>query len=342
MCSQYMTQSKSDPYTSAASHRIGAVSALSGVPVPTLRVWEVRYGAFSPRMTGGRQRVYNDDDVLRATLLKRLTEQGHAISGIANNDAAKLNALLQQQNASQRRVASKTAERQTLNTVVIGLALAARLASGKFKQIFSSNALQVTEIFSDVDAALASPITTPPDFLLLRANSLHALAQAQIHRLLQRLVGGSAIPQVIVLYHFGQEHVIESMKRSGMVVRREPVSDYELADLFRASLLMDSPQVMEQTGIGATIPPRKYNDATLARMAAISTNMLCECPRHVAEIIAQLASFEQYSQECLNKSTEDAHLHAYLHSVSGSARALFEHALQMVAEHEGVSLLAPE
>jgi hypothetical protein len=73
-------------------------------------------------------------------------------------------------------------------------------------------------------------------------------------------------------------------------------------------------------------------------MAGISTNVLCECPRHVAEIIAQLVSFEQYSQECLNKSTEDARLHAYLHSVSGSARALFEHALQRVAEHEGLVL----
>ena len=35
-------------------------------------------------------------------------------------------------------------------------------------------------------------------------------------------------------------------------------------------------------------------------------------------------------------SLADARVHAYLHSVSGSARALFEHALQMVAEHEGL------
>ena len=57
-------------------------------------------------------------------------------------------------------------------------------------------------------------------------------------------------------------------------------------------------------------------------MAAISTDVLCECPRHVAEIIAQLVSFEQYSQECLNKSSEDAHLHAYLHgsALSGGRR----------------------
>jgi hypothetical protein len=58
----------------------------------------------------------------------------------------------------------------------------------------------------------------------------------------------------------------------------------------------------------------------------------------VAEIITQLASFEQYSHECLNKSSEDAHLHAYLSSVSGSARALFERALEMIAQHEGIEL----
>lgn len=66
--------------------------------------------------------------------------------------------------------------------------------------------------------------------------------------------------------------------------------------------------------------------------------MLCECPRHVAELIAQLASFEQYSQDCLNNSLEDAHLHARLSAVSGSARALFEQALEMVAQHEGIAL----
>lgn len=319
---------------STAGHRIGAVSALSGVPVPTLRGWEIRYGTFSPRMTEGRQRLYNDDDVLRATLLRRLTEQGHSISGIANHDAAKLSALLHHQDASQRRNAPHSAEREIPSVAVVGLALAARLASNKFRQIFSGNGLQVTDVFPDMDAALVQPLQTKPEFLLVRTHSLHSVVQAQLHRLIDR----SSVQQVIVLYHFGQEKVVESMKRAGMVVRREPVSDYELAELFRASLLMDAPQAMAHTGLGATIPPRKYDDATLARMAGLSSSMLCECPRHVAEIIAQLVSFEQYSQECLNKTSEDARLHAYLHSVSGSARALFEHALQMLAEHEGLAL----
>jgi MerR family transcriptional regulator, light-induced transcriptional regulator len=125
-----MAHSRTNYAKSPAGHRIGAVSALSGVPVPTLRVWEVRYGTFSPRMTEGRQRIYSDDDVLRATLLKRLTAQGHSIGGIANHDAARLNTLLQQQNTSQPD--NTSTEHKTLNVAVIGLTLAARLASSKF------------------------------------------------------------------------------------------------------------------------------------------------------------------------------------------------------------------
>ena len=319
----------------AAGHRIGAVSALSGIPVSTLRVWEIRYATFSPGLSEGGQRLYSDDDVLRATLLKRLTERGHTISGIARLDTGLLNALLQQQDSTQRRDSAKNAEVQTVSAAVVGLSLAARLATEKFKRIFSANALHVTDIFQDLDDAMAAP---PPQvqsqFLLVYVNSLHVLAQVDLRRLIDRY----QLPQTIVLYRFGQEPVIESMKRAGVVVRREPVSDHELADLIKASLLVDAPRAMGQESLGAIIPPRKYNDATLARMASISTSVLCECPRHVAEIIAQLASFEQYSQECLNKSNEDAHLHAYLHSVSGSARALFEHALEKVAQHEGLDL----
>jgi hypothetical protein len=123
------------------------------------------------------------------------------------------------------------------------------------------------------------------------------------------------------------------------LVRREPLSDYELSDLISSVLLVDTVHSMGVAGPSALIAARKYSDQTLARVAGISTNILCECPRHVAELIAQLASFELYSQECLNNSTEDAHLHAYLRSISGSARALFERALEIVAEHEGISLI---
>jgi DNA-binding transcriptional MerR regulator len=316
-------------------HKIGAVSSLSGVPTPTLRVWEVRYATFSPLKTQGQHRLYSDDDVLKATLLKRLTEQGHAISNIANLSSQALNNLLMQQQSSNRYQAQTQSEDRTISMAIVGLALAGRIESKKFTLSFNNHEIKVTDIFNDVSDALGASFQEPTQILLVKTNSVHAGMEVDIHKLAQNC---QAL-QVIVLYNYGQQNIIESMKHSGMILRREPISDSDLADLINSVLLVGTDQKSKGLVVGALIPQRKYSDATLAKVAGISSNVLCECPRHVAEIIAQLASFEQYTHECLNKSSEDAHLHAYLSSVSGSARALFESALEMVAKHEGIELV---
>lgn len=51
-------------------HKIGAVASISEVPTPTLRIWEIRYGTFTPNKTLSNHRLYTDDDLLKATLLK--------------------------------------------------------------------------------------------------------------------------------------------------------------------------------------------------------------------------------------------------------------------------------
>jgi DNA-binding transcriptional MerR regulator len=315
-------------------HKIGAVSSLSGVPTPTLRVWEIRYETFQPQKTESKHRLYTDDDVLKATVLKRLTDQGHGISSIAKLSTTELNNLLQQQQETNQRKANAESKSQTVSIAVVGLPLAAKIESKKFTFSFNNQAIRITDIFSTVQQALTAEFQKNPQILLIHTNSLHSGVQVDIHRLAQI---NNAL-QVIVLYNYGQEPIIESMKRCGMIVRREPISDSDLADLIKSVLLINNETHAATLTTGMLIPPRKYDDIELMRVAGISTNVLCECPKHVSEIITQLASFEQYSHECLNKSTEDAHLHAYLSSVSGSARALFESALEMVAKHEGIDL----
>ena len=315
-------------------HKIGAVSSLSGVPTPTLRVWEMRYETFQPQKTESKHRLYTDDDVLKATVLKRLTDQGHSISSIAQLSSTELNHLLQQQQETNQRKAIADLKNQTVSIAVIGLPLAAKIETKKFTFSFNNQAIRITDIFSTVQQALAAKFQKNPQILLIQTNSLHSGVQVDIHRLAQL---NNAL-QVIVLYNYGQEPIIESMKRCGMIVRREPISDSDLAELIKSVLLINNESSANSLSTGMLIPPRKYDDIELMRVANISTNVLCECPKHVSEIITQLASFEKYSHECLNNSTEDAHLHAYLSSVSGSARALFESALEMVAKHEGIKL----
>jgi MerR family transcriptional regulator, light-induced transcriptional regulator len=315
-------------------HRIGGVSSLSGVPVPTLRVWETRHAAFQPAKTGGRHRLYTDDDVLRATLLRQLTDAGHAISTLAQLDAQRLGALLTQQRTASRRREAVSEGGRTVSLAVIGSPLATRVQAAPFLQRLPGVMLQVGEIRKDLDEALAQGLGESPDILLLRVSTL----QPATLTALQRLAGQHRVGQVIVLYWFGPAQVIEAMTQAGMRLRREPLSDDELADVLRSLLPIDTMQARPELVPAATIAPRRFSDQTLARVAQISTSVLCECPRHVAELISQLASFEQYSQECLHRSVQDAHLHAQLSAISGSARAMFEQALEMVARHEGITL----
>jgi MerR family transcriptional regulator, light-induced transcriptional regulator len=317
-----------------ARHRIGAVSKLSGVPIPTLRVWESRYSAFTPLKTDGAHRLYGEDDLLKATLLRQLSEHGHAISSIANLDNQSLNELLQKYRHTSIAQSRVELQGDTVNLAIVGNSLAARIESKKFTLKYRSNAIRVTQIYDNLETALEAGTGPEPHILLTKVMSLDANTCADVFK----VVNCQKVLQSIVIYSYGQEKVIEAMKQSGMIVRRDPISDYDLADLISSVLLVDAAKSIPNLSHSAMIPARKYSDATLLRIAGISTDVLCECPRHVAEIISQLANFELYSQECLNKTPKDAHLHAYLSSVSGSARALFERALEMVATYENISL----
>ena len=281
--------------------------------------------------------MYGEEDLLRATLLKQLSDQGYAISTIAPLAVAELNDLRQKQ-SGQKGSATSTAHNRSVSLAIVGLALAGQVENTAFATHLQNVQLAATGVYQSIEAARQTPPTTSPDIFLMKINTLHEIV---VHEILQAARAMRAI-QIVVLYNYGREQVVRTMRELGMIVRREPVSDYELAELINSVLVVDATQQLSETSTSITIPARKYSDQVLKKIGGISTNVLCECPRHVAEIIAQLASFEQYSQECLNTSAEDAHLHAYLSSVSGSARALFEQALEKVAHHEGIDLSASD
>ncbi|WP_341907582.1 MerR family transcriptional regulator [Polaromonas sp. YR568] len=337
-------QPTSEPPTAegAPQLRIGAVSTLAGVPVSTLRVWEARYSAFSPSKSSGRHRLYSQGDMQKAVLLKQLTDSGVGISTIARLDTPALQSLLIQTRGPALAHTQRKLEARQLTLMVVGVGMASRIASQKFTLKFVDQTIRVCGVFFDLDEACAATLSEKPDLLVVK---LHTLQDAERQQM-ERLMAAHGMRQAIVVYHYGPEAVAETLRLSGIAVRREPVSDYELSDLISSVLLVDAAAAKPANAKdassppfqGSAIPARKYSDETLARIAGISTNVLCECPRHVAELIGQLASFEQYSQECLVRHADDAHLHGYLRSVSGAARALFERALELVAEHEGITL----
>lgn len=59
---------------------------------------------------------------------------------------------------------------------------------------------------------------------------------------------------------------------------------------------------------------------------------------HLADIVLSLRAFEEYNEACESLSPEDAALHHYLWRRAAQARALFEDAIERVAEAEGIPL----
>lgn len=76
-----------------SSYPIRAVAKLTGIPEDTLRAWERRYRAVTPRRSG-RGRLYSDKEIQRLELLRDVVAQGHSIGQIATTSDIQLRTLL--------------------------------------------------------------------------------------------------------------------------------------------------------------------------------------------------------------------------------------------------------
>lgn len=62
---------------------ISVISKACGIQAHTLRVWEQRYGVFSPIRDKNGRRFYSENDLKKSKLLAKLIDYGHAISKLA-------------------------------------------------------------------------------------------------------------------------------------------------------------------------------------------------------------------------------------------------------------------
>jgi methylmalonyl-CoA mutase cobalamin-binding subunit len=73
---------------------IGALSAATGIPVPTLRTWERRYDVPTPLRKPSGHRLYPASAVEHLRKVSRLLERGHRAGDVLAFPAAELDALL--------------------------------------------------------------------------------------------------------------------------------------------------------------------------------------------------------------------------------------------------------
>ncbi|MFM0737440.1 MerR family transcriptional regulator [Paraburkholderia xenovorans] len=321
---------ENDQITPRQGYKSGEAARLAKMPVTTLRIWERRYGVVAPPKTASGQRLYSEDDVRRLTLIKILVSRGHAIGAIARMDREQLQFLASRTGRDSSAAAEFGAsEAAHLRLALVGGNLAQRLeASGVDWRPYGVAALVH---FANLDEAAGRAATERFDALLVSVDSLQEDSAAHVIELGEAMRANA----IAVVYSFGTGPAAEILRVAGVRLYREPDSRTEIRQMLGD--LCEHARLQERIGDDAvwSRARRRYEDSELEAIANRSSTIACECPRHLAELIMKLSSFERYSDACMSRSAQDAALHRYLGDVSNRACAMIEAALERVAREEG-------
>lgn len=304
---------------SAGRYRIAAVAQITGIPVPTLRMWERRYTVVSPARSSGNGRLYSRADVERLSLLKAAVEAGHAIGTVASLPDDELRSRLE---GSRGAVATQGPCR----VLACGRTLPRRLAAAwrnraDIQLAGSLPTPQVTESVPSADVVVVEAATLMPA-LLPQLRNLRNQCGARLS---------------VVIYGFGSRAAIGRLAEEGHIAVSAPADPAHIARLCHLGLTpaQESAAALEQL-LMRPLPPRRYDEVFLAALGDRPSQIRCECPNHLADLLTRLYAFEQYSLECENTGAADAALHALLYVATGHCRALLEQALERVIQHEGI------
>jgi hypothetical protein len=305
------------------TYRSGVAARLAGLPVETLRVWERRYDLSETRRSAHGQRLYTASQVQRLGLLKQLVDQGHPIGQLAHLPMEELRAL------GGNGPAAAGAPLRPIDVVVVGVGLARRIAASPHDTLL----LNVVDSCPRLDAPACLRPGLHADVLLVELAELDEQAIPMIAAASAALQAAATV----VLYRFCSNATIRALRAQGWLVARVPSDMGELVPLCQQALEgQHLPSRLADTGLAG---PR-FDEESLANITAASSKLACECPRHMAELLLMIGSFERYSQQCASRNTVDAQIHQDLGHAAGQARVILEAALERLARAEGLPLPA--
>jgi DNA-binding transcriptional MerR regulator len=313
---------------------ISAVSRLTGVTTPNIRMWEKRHGVVEPKRSESKRRLYTPDDIQRLTLLKALVDRGHSIGTIATLSMPQLEQRLAAQERADGPKSVNDEEGSCCRLLVIGETLCEQFSG-------SSNFIEGTQVvasFGTLEEAGESPASNV-DVVVIECSTLFE----DTIPVIQELVRRSHAVRAVIVYRFTQQATVNAIEEgmNRITALRGPVNAEELQVVLRADVSMASRKYSTSSSVemrDQEVPTRLFTDKELAKASQVSSTIDCECPQHLGNLITSLTAFEKYSNECESRSPDDEALHRFLHQTTAQARALMEHALQEVIDAEGIDL----
>ncbi len=314
------------PDTEHGQYRIGAVARMTGIALPTLRMWERRYGVVTPLRTPAGGRLYTREHVARLALLQAAVQAGHAIGTVAPLSDEDIRGRLRDASSARRSASSLAGTR----LVVVGPSLPTLMGGPDG----ADPNLQVSATFEDVPAARAGIADHRADVLIIEVPTLHPDDVEPLCQLVQQAGAGLTI----VVYGFTGRRILRRLDLLNVLCIRAPADLTQLMRICR----MAAPRNGQAAADAANDAPqpRTFNDHQLLQVAALDPTLRCECPQHLASLISSLSAFEQYSQQCASASPEEAQLHDRLHRTTAAARHSMERVLLQVLRSDGFDLSA--
>lgn len=314
--------------------KIGAVARLTGLSVHTLRKWEDRYSAVSPKRRPGGERVYTRTDLKRLALIKGLAQAGMPLAEVASLPLQRLETAREGLAQNSLAFSKPLAHVTELNVAVVGDALPALVA----RQQGDLDKFNILGCADTVDA-LHLPVDSPAiDIVILECAVIDPSSCCVVDDVLAK----TRAMGIVIVYGFAARRFLRSLRGSNVALMRGPVDASELQrtvlGLSYDISLTRRPTVHGTRRSEDEIPPRRLSKEAIARIASTVPRVQCECPHHLADLLFALRAFEDYSASCENRNPTDAALHHYLWATTAEARSNFEDAILRVAESEGISL----
>ncbi len=303
---------------------IGTVARLTGLKPDTLRVWERRYGlgASSKSATGRRQ--YSQTDLEHLQMVSALVESGARIGEIASSERKTLEMMLR----TRGKRGAAAIQNDKPRVMFVGEQLC-RWLDGHQGCIARVDAL-LARVAANREDLAESLGAQDIDTLVLEYPNLNASSLQQLAHLIETLQ-----PQrMLVTYQFGNERVLEQLKKMDVIATPFPPEPAFLAyEMSRSIAEKAVSQGNSDAGELIAAKPRQFNEKELAAAAQMRGQIDCECPGHLSQLITTLTSFEEYSSNCSSENWQDAAVHACIYAYTSQARWLMEKALQAVVDH---------
>lgn len=304
-------------------YSIGTVARLTGVKPDTLRVWERRYQLGASHKSPSGRRLFTQADLEHLQLVAALVASGTRIGDIASSGRRTLEMLLR----SRGKGAQSDIPARKPRILFVGDALCDWLDEHQ-GCLVHVDALLVPCTPAQLDISLVDAVGGI-DGVVVECGALTVSTSA----VLSALAAALDTSNILVLHRYSNARLLDELSQQGFTSASYPPDPAFLACHLTLSVAVKEASLGVET-LGQLVQgkSRLFDERELSEARQLRSALDCECPRHIADLVRALGTFEDYSASCSVENWQDASVHACIYAYTMQARWLMEKSLMLVLE----------